>query len=38
MAHLNEAIEIADPEDKDELLAKAEECLKITPYTNWSGD
>ena len=38
LAHLIDAINIAKPKDKEELLEKASKMLEITPYTNWSGD
>lgn len=38
LTHLKEAIEITDADDKEWLLNKANKCLQMTPYTNWSGD
>jgi hypothetical protein len=36
--HILEAIDIVKPKDAKALIKKADECERLTPYTNWSGD
>ena len=37
LCHLRESLEIASPEDKEELLEKGQKMLDVSPYTNY-GD
>ena len=39
-AYWSEAIRLADltDEERDELHKKVSEIIRVTPYTNWSGD
>ncbi|MEK6882364.1 MAG: hypothetical protein AABY22_22280 [Nanoarchaeota archaeon] len=38
LACLNSAIRITKAKDEETLLKKANECIAVTPYTNWSCD
>lgn len=38
LCYLDELLELSNPEDKDEIRERFKECLRLTPYTRWSGD
>lgn len=35
--HFNEAISIADPKDREQLIEKYNKCAEMTSYTNYTG-
>lgn len=35
---VKEAIALVEPENAEEIMARFKARMKLTPYTNWSGD